>query len=167
MRKAVTERTRISRCSGTPFADTAGFSLLELLIALILLIAAFTLAPPLFNRGLSSAEFKQSVRLVAAALRSTQSQAIAHNQEKRFILDVEKRSFSIGEDGSPNELPSALTLKLKTAESEKISESIGGIRFFPDGSSTGGAITIGIDGSAQILSVDWISGKITINDEAE
>lgn len=166
MRKAVKERTRISHCSGSQTVNTAGFSLVELLVALILLVAALTLVPPYFSKGLSSAEFKQSVRLIAAGLRTTQSLAIAGNREKRFILDVENRLFSIGDDGPSNQLPTSLLLKLRTAESEKVGESIGGIRFFPDGSSTGGTITISSDGLSQILAVDWITGKITIN-EAE
>ena len=148
--------------STTPTASPGGFSLIELLIALVLLVAALALAPPYFSKGLSTAEFKSSVRLVAAGLRSAQSQAIARNQEKLFILDVDKHQFSFGAKSPPTKLPSSLTLTLKTAESEQISESEGGIRFFPDGSSTGGAITVASDTSALNLSVDWITGKVEI-----
>lgn len=164
MQKAVKGTTPTSLCNPTPAAFSGGFSLIELLIALLLLIAALTLAPPFFNKGISSAEFKSSVRLVAAGLRSAQSQAIARNQEKLFIMDVEKRQFSLGTELPPTKLPSSLTLKMKTAESEQISESEGGIRFFPDGSSTGGAITVTSDAAALSLSIDWITGKVTIHE---
>lgn len=164
MRKAVKETTRTLVCNAAPAASPGGFSLIELLIALVLLVAALALAPPYFNKGLTTAKFKSSVRLVAAGLRSAQSQAIARNQEKLFILDVEKRQFSIGAESPPTKLPSSLTLTLKTAESEQISDSEGGIRFFPDGSSTGGAITVASDTASLSLAVDWITGKVDIHE---
>ena len=104
------------------------------------------------------------MRLVAAGLRSAQAQAITRNQERLFILDLEKRQFSLGTELLPTQLPASLTLKMKTAESEQISESEGGIRFFPDGSSTGGAITVTSGDTALSLSVDWITGRVTIHD---
>ncbi|MCB1831531.1 MAG: GspH/FimT family protein [Chromatiaceae bacterium] len=163
MRKAVKGTTPTLHCN-PPAAFCGGFSLIELLIALVLLVAVLTLAPPIFNKGLSSAEFKSSVRLVAAGLRSAQAQAITRNQERLFILDLEKRQFSLGTELLPTQLPASLTLKMKTAESEQISESEGGIRFFPDGSSTGGAITVTSGDTALSLSVDWITGRVTIHD---
>ena len=164
MRKVAKETTQIYRCNTAPTASPGGFSLIELLIALVLLVAVLALAPPIFNKGLSSAKFKSSVRLVAAGLRSAQAQAISRNQEKLYLLDVEKRQFSIGAETPPTKLPPSLKLKLKTAESEQISESEGGIRFFPDGSSTGGAITVSSEKSAFNLSVDWITGKVNIHE---
>ncbi|MCB1867743.1 MAG: GspH/FimT family pseudopilin [Gammaproteobacteria bacterium] len=167
MRKVVKETTRILPCNSAPTASSSGFSLIELLIALILLIGVLAFAPPYFNKGLSSAKFKSSVRLVAAGLRSAQSQAISGNREKLFILDVEKRKFTVGAGSPPTKLPSSLMLNLKTAESEQISDSEGGIRFFPDGSSTGGTITVASDTSALSLSVDWITGKVEIHESGQ
>jgi len=164
MRKAVTETTQTSPCNTVPAVSQGGFSLVELLIALVLLIAVLAIAPPYFNKGISTAEFKSSVRLLAAGLRSAQSQAISRNQEKLFILDVDARQFSLDTENRSTRLPSSLNLKLKTAESEQISEFAGGIRFFPDGSSTGGAITVISDTTALRLSVDWITGKVNIHE---
>ncbi|MCB1762488.1 MAG: GspH/FimT family protein [Gammaproteobacteria bacterium] len=167
MLKAVTETTRIFHCNTRQPASLAGFSLVELLVVLVLLVAALAIAPPYFKKGISSAELKSSVRLIAAGLRSAQAQALARKQEAVFILDVEKQQFSIGNDGRSNNLPDALQLRLKTAESEQISDVIGGIRFFPDGSSTGGSITVTGDAGAQRVSIDWITGKVTIDDASE
>ena len=40
------------------------------------------------------------------------------------------------------------------------SEARGAIRFFPDGSSTGGRITLSTDRLAYLVDVDWLTGKI-------
>ncbi|MCP4285025.1 MAG: type II secretion system protein GspH [Gammaproteobacteria bacterium] len=164
MRKAVKEITRTLPCNTAVATSLRGFSLVELLIALVLLISVLALAPPYFNKGLSSAEFKSSVRLIAAGLRSAQSQAISRNREKLFVLNLEERQFSLGTDGSPTKLPTSLVLKLKTAESEQISETEGGIRFFANGSSTGGTITVSNDTQSMKLSIDWITGKVNIHE---
>ncbi len=156
MLKAAKGRTRI-------FAfRSGGFSLIELLVALALLIAVLAIAPAYFSRGVSSAEFRDSARQIASGLRSAQARAISSFQEQVFLLDLDKLYFSIDEDETKVPLPENINLKLKTAESERVDESRGGIRFFPDGSSTGGEIKLSKDGRSLKVAVNWATGMITI-----
>ena len=141
-----------------------GFSLIELLIALALLVAAVSLVPAYFSKGVSTAELKSSARQIVSGLRYVRSEAVSRNKEQVFLLDVEKREFTTREGSKPRELPKGLGLRLKTAESEQLSEDLGGIRFFPDGSSTGGEISVSSDSKEFSIAVDWISGKIAIAD---
>ncbi|MEH6874543.1 MAG: GspH/FimT family pseudopilin, partial [Candidatus Competibacter sp.] len=55
-----------------------------------------------------------------------------------------------------------VALKLYTARSELLDNTTGSIRFFPDGSSTGGAITVGGAKLAYRINVDWLTGAIAI-----
>ena len=59
-----------------------------------------------------------------------------------LTLDVESREFVTTRDPQPKKLPDNLELKLYAAQSEVTSERRGSIRFYPDGSSTGGRITV-------------------------
>ena len=45
-----------------------------------------------------------------------------------------------------------------------IDETRGGIRFFPDGSSTGGYIALADDKTEYRVKVDWLTGHISIAD---
>jgi len=165
MRKAVREKTLTSPSESLPYPSNgcySGFSLVELLVALALVIGALAIAPTFFAKGISSTEFKSSVRRLAAGLRETRSEAVAHNQPRLFLLDVEERHFAIGQGAQGRPLPKALDLKLRTAESEQLSEFLGGIRFFPDGSSTGGEITVSNDTRSLRVTVDWITGRIAV-----
>jgi len=139
-----------------------GFSLIELLVAMTLILGVLAVAPAYFSKGISGAEFKTSVRQLAAGLRQTRSDAVARNQPRVFQIDVEQRYFSIGPGAKHRPLPGALDLALKTAESEQISDTLGGIRFFPDGSSTGGEIIVSDAAQSLRVTVDWVTGRIDV-----
>ena len=55
-----------------------------------------------------------------------------------------------------------MALKLYTAQEELIDNATGNIRFFPDGSSTGGHITVSGPKLAYRINVDWLTGAIAI-----
>jgi general secretion pathway protein H len=57
-----------------------------------------------------------------------------------------------------------LTLALLTVSGERRNAETGGIRFNPDGSSTGGRVSIG-DGRRSIaVGVDWLTGRVSVAD---
>ena len=164
MRKAVRGKARISvsdtaiRCR----RRQAGFSLFELLIALTLVIAILALIPAYLSKGISAAELKSSVRQIGSGLQAARSEAISRNSQRVFVVDVDERQFFIGANGAANQLAKTLDLTLKTAESERISDTRGGIRFFPDGSSTGGEVLVASDGRTLKIAVNWVTGKVAI-----
>jgi general secretion pathway protein H len=78
-----------------------------------------------------------------------------------FAVDVNKRAFgSSAADSVP--LDPALDISLLTAKSELIGESTGGIRFFPDGSSSGGRIELRLRGDRAAVNVRWSTGTVTL-----
>ncbi len=135
-----------------------------MLIVLTLMVGVLTLVPAYFSKGISTAELKSSTRLISSGLRAVRSEAVSRNAERVFLLDVEQRQFFIGEKGPATELPEKIHLELNTAKSEQLSDSLGGIRFFPDGSSTGGDIIASNQSDKLKIAVNWISGKVAIFD---
>lgn len=143
----------------------AGFTMIEMLVVMVIMGLAFSLVPPLFSSGQSATEIKAAARKLAAGLRQARSEAVASRQERALLLDVEQRRFVIG--GNPREyrLPAGIGLNLFTAQTERQGEHAGTIRFYPDGSSTGGRITVGRDGGQQYkVDVDWLTGRVAILD---
>ncbi|MCB1718999.1 MAG: type II secretion system protein GspH, partial [Candidatus Competibacteraceae bacterium] len=55
-----------------------------------------------------------------------------------------------------------VTIKLYTAQSELLDGTRGNIRFFPDGSSTGGYIALADAKVEYRVKVDWVTGHISI-----
>ncbi len=138
-----------------------GFTLLELLVVLVLVVLAVTLIPPMLSRGVPGAELRAAARAVAGGLTEARSRAIARNTEVTLTVDVEARTFAIG-GGRPRSMPQALSLSLVTAQSEQLDEARGGIRFFPDGSSTGGRITLSRGERNYDVTVDWLTGRVSV-----
>ena len=60
----------------------------------------------------------------------------------------------------PVPLDPALDIHLVTARSELVGDSEGGIRFYPDGSSTGGRIGLELSGDRAAINVEWSTGAV-------
>jgi general secretion pathway protein H len=141
---------------------SGGFTLLELLLVLLLLGLAYGLAGPMLGSGSTGLELKAAARQLAAGLRKARSIAITERREAVMSVDVAARSFSVTGDPRTYTLPQRLELALFTAESELIHDKTGNIRFFPDGSSTGGRVTVAVGEAKQMVDVDWITGRVAI-----
>ena len=143
---------------------SAGVTLLELLIVLSIMAIIAALVLPTFGNGVSSSELKGSAREVAAALRFARSEALATRQETRVVLDLEGRTFAIDHGGRPRTLPRLVELKLFSAQSDLVSDKVGAIRFFPDGGSNGGRVTLAAGLRKYDIDIDWLTGRVAILD---
>ena len=81
-----------------------------------------------------------------------------------MTLDLERRSMEVDGGRRPRPLPQRLDLKLYTAQSEIVDDKRGAIRFYPDGSSTGGRVTLASGTRAFLVDVDWLTGRVTIKE---
>lgn len=141
-----------------------GFTILEVLVVLVIGAIAYSLVLGVPFRGPSVADLKAASRTLAAGLRQAQSVALASRSDAVLTLDVEEREFQVtGTEGS-RALPKDLELRLYTAQSEVATERKGSIRFYPDGSSTGGRITVASGERKYLVDVDWITGRVSIGD---
>jgi general secretion pathway protein H len=141
-----------------------GFTLLEIIIVLALgaILYAVVLSAPLGKA--SAADLKAAARTLASGLRQAQTTAMATRRDAALTIDVESREFVTTLDPTPRKLPDNLELKLYAAQSEVSSERRGSIRFYPDGSSTGGRITVASGERKYLVDVDWLTGRVSIGD---
>jgi general secretion pathway protein H len=138
-----------------------GFTLMELLVVLGILGLVLTLAVPSLGRSLPGLQLQTDARTVAAALREARMLAIGGNRETRLVVDVEQRTLQLG-DGDAVRLNPQLGISLLTAASEAPAAETGGISFFPDGTSTGGRVTLSLGERQRHVVVDWLTGKVSV-----
>ena len=139
-----------------------GFTLLEILVALVIGMLLVALVPPLLSGLGGATELRAATRQLAAGLRGARNEAVTRQQEAVLTLDLTGHRFGVTGDPREIPLPDSVALKLYTAQSELLDNTTGSIRFFPDGSSTGGAITIGGPKLTYRINVDWLTGAIAI-----
>ena len=57
-------------------------------------------------------------------------------------------------------LPTRVDYRIVTAEQERFSETVAGVRFYPDGTSTGGRVSAVAGKHERFVDIDWLTGKI-------
>lgn len=139
-----------------------GFTLLELLVVLVIAVLLVAVVPPLISGMSGATELRSAARQLAAGLRFARNEAVTRQREAVLTLDLSKHRFAISGDPREIALPESLSLHLYTAQSELLDQATGNIRFFPDGSSTGGAVTVSGPKLAYRINVDWLTGAIAI-----
>ena len=140
---------------------TSGFTLIELLVVLAVIAFILAIAPPLFDKGLSGASLKAAARGIAGTLRQARSEAITRNREITFTIDVEGRRYGVG-NRRGGVVPAEAEISLFTAQSERLDATTGNIRFFPNGGSTGGRVSLAHDQRQYHVSVDWLPGQVSV-----
>jgi general secretion pathway protein H len=143
-----------------------GFTLLELLVVLTIVAVILAFVPGFMLRGQPGLSVDVTARELADALRLARSHAMAQNRDQLFALDVEQHLFRIGGQRAPVQMNKEIEVTFQSARSEAVSESIGQIRFFPDGSATGGRIGLSQDGQHAEVVVDWLTGLVSVNHAA-
>jgi general secretion pathway protein H len=142
-----------------------GVTLLELLIVLGLMALIAGIALPMFGgTGVSTTELRSSARQLAAGLRAARSEAVAQRRETFLVVDVAGKRFKVDQDPREHPLPKNVELKLFTAQNDLVDANVGAIRFFPDGGSNGGRITVASGTRKFEVDVDWLTGRVAILD---
>jgi general secretion pathway protein H len=141
-----------------------GFSLLELLLVLVIIGAASVMLVRVGGEGVSTSEMKGAARSLAAALRLARSDAVTTRAPVAVLVDLERREFQLGRDEARRALPRALDITIFTAEQEVVSDKLAAIRFYGDGSSTGGRVTLASGSRKFEVDVDWLTGRVKILD---
>ncbi len=141
-----------------------GFTLIELLVVLLIMGVLITLAPAAFQRVVPGLEMKASAREVAGLLREARGQAIRDNRETAVLIDTAAKVYRLDQGATGHELSARLDISLVTAASERLDEARGRILFFPDGTSTGGRVTLSRDDRKFDITVDWLTGLVAISE---
>ncbi len=135
----------------------AGFSLLETLIALAIVALMVTVSVPMMTSGGNGLEL--ATRQAETELRRAQSTAVRINRTVEVVIDV--ANGRIGNERIAQAQPPVL-LHVSTTADQKRSAEAGTIRFFPDGGSTGGGVTLAQDGKTVQVLVDWLTGRVSV-----
>ena len=145
-----------------------GFSLLELLVVLVIAGLLTSLVPSLLSAAIPGARLKSSAEALAHAIDASKHQAIHSGRIVDVYVDNEPLQYRIGAERTP--FPEGVTVMARTSfdldtsrnrRRNTLPENFR-IRFYPDGSSSGGTITVARDNTAYDVSVDWLLGGVRV-----
>lgn len=144
-------------------ARAHGFTLLEMLAVILLIGIAAAAVSISVTQGLTSARVRAASSELAGALRATRAQAIVRAQEQNFDVDTHANSYRNVKQQDVH-LPKGLRVSITSAKEDQPNEHTGRIRFFPDGSSTGGRITLQSGKREWHVNVSWLTGEVRVVD---
>ena len=147
--------------TSTAGSKAGGFTLVELLVVLVIASLVLALVATSISRNISGAEMRTAARKVAASLRYTRTQAILTKSEQVFLVDTENHTYQAAQREA-EKFPEGMNIELNTARSELTSETAGGIRFYPDGGSTGGNVRLEANGRVYQVNVAWLTGEASL-----
>jgi general secretion pathway protein H len=120
-------------------------------------------APAIISAARPGYEARTAAHALANDLRGARVSAIVGNSETWVVLDAMTKSYDIEPYGVIRKLPRTVSVELRGPRGENIGTRTE-LRFFPDGSSTGGSIRV-TSGAQQHWIVDhWLTGRITIDE---
>ncbi|MCK7594575.1 GspH/FimT family pseudopilin [Pseudomarimonas salicorniae] len=144
---------------------TRGFTLIEIIVVVALIAVLTAIIASVISGGLGSSRVRAASKDLVAALRSTRAMAVVERESQVLVLDVERRAYKApGRDWV--ELPEDMEMSMLTAAEEQLDEGQGQIRFFPDGSSTGGNIELIRGEAVWRIEIGWLTGEVRMNPEA-
>ena len=139
-------------------AKGRGFTLVEVMVVMVIIVLILGMVATSISSSVSSAEARAATRKLVASLRYTRARAIIDKSEQVFQVNTENRSYQ-----APGRklitLPEGVDVTVTTARSEITSEDVAGIRFFPDGGSTGGHIELTVNEREYRVNVTWLTGE--------
>ena len=145
-------------------AGTQGFTLLELLIALAIAALLFVFVVPAGSRQRDHGELANAARAMAAGLRLTRLEAVNAGRSAVFTIDVDHALYQPA-GAARAALPRGVQLALVTQRREARGAALGDIRFFPDGSSSGGAVTLSRGSDRFEVQVNWLTGGVSVHEQ--
>ena len=143
-------------------AAARGVTMLELLVVIAIMGVLTALVMPMLGPGVSNTELKGAARQLASGLRLARTDAMASRQERFVTIDLEGRRFMVGADKRAHPLPKDVEIKLFTAQMDLVDDKVGAIRFYPDGGSNGGRITVAAGERKFEVDIDWLTGRVAI-----
>lgn len=138
--------------------DEAGFSLLEMLVVLGLLALVAVVSWPLLRGPSNEVRLKAAADEIVASARLARAEALRTGREVALGFDVDQRRYGAPGIVAPRSLPSSAALEVILPSAERTSPGTGRVRFFADGTTTGGRIVMRIGARSTVVVIDWLTG---------
>ena len=165
-------------------SSARGFTLLELMVVIVLMMAVVSVVSVNIVSGLDSSRVKTSARQLATVLRSARTEALSsgfetgialgrmdpevedatldHGELAGVVADAKgpQRSYTILPAGEWVALPRGMSLSLTPGGAPGALVPSGSLMFYPDGSSSGGRLEVQAGADRLIIEVDWLTGEV-------
>ncbi len=147
---------------GTIPGLSKGFTLLELMLVMFIVILGFSVIGLNISSGKDTTEHQSVARDMVSALRFAKGQALISNKETTLNLDLNENTYTVSGRDKVFTIPETIAVTVVTAQDEMEGEGLANFRFFPDGSSSGGRIKLERNGTTWQIDINWLTGQVEL-----
>ncbi|OAI19313.1 GspH/FimT family pseudopilin [Methylomonas sp. MED-D] len=144
-------------------AAARGFTLIEMAIVLLVAVLGFAVLGNNIASGNHATKLQAVARDIASALRYAHGQALLTGKTAAVTISLADNSYRVDHRDKTYAFAEDIDVSLVVAEEEFADGEQGSIRFFGDGSSTGGRITLEWGNLSKKIDVNWITGEVAIS----
>ena len=161
-------RTRISLTNLSNMSVShKGFTLLELVVALVIVSLLASAAVPSLQRYAESSRYHSTVRDLVLSAREAKRKSRALGEPVDLLIDTRAKRFLLttkplkADFDDAVVIPDELEVSVVYAREVSPGDGIAAIRFYPEGGATGGEITLTRpSGAGVLLTVDWLLADV-------
>jgi general secretion pathway protein H len=139
-----------------------GFTLFEMMIVLVIVGLAMTVAPSIMA-GLQGSRLRAASDELVWRLRETRNEAIRRGTTTELVLDMSKRTYAITTEKGVFQIPAVVDAVDVKPDALRQTGGIVRIRFLADGTATAARITLRHGTSSGEIAVDWLTGGVRID----
>ncbi|MDO3385246.1 prepilin-type N-terminal cleavage/methylation domain-containing protein [Gilvimarinus sp. SDUM040013] len=137
-----------------------GFTLIEVMVAISIAAMLVAVSVPAASKIYQSMSYRSAVREVRTMLESAKLRALSGAPYASVLVNPRERWLRLDSD-EKYYLPDELRLEVVSAQEYEINGNTGVLRFYSDGTSTGGNIDVlRSDDSGVRLEVGWLLGEV-------
>ncbi len=157
--------TKIQRSGFIAVSSSKGFTLLEIMLVLFIVILGFAAIGLNISSGNDATKLQSAARDMVSALRFAKGQALISHAETTVALDLNENTYTVSDRDKVYTIPDTIALTVVTAQEELTGKGLASIRFFPDGSSSGGRIKLEMNSAIWQIDINWLTGQIELEDK--
>jgi general secretion pathway protein H len=136
-----------------------GFTLLELMVVFVIMGLMLAVAPPLLSNAMPTLTLKGAAQDLVLNLNQVRSQAITRSLPQGIRFYPEAGYYLIEQKQQRESLPKETRLLVEGGIPLEDGSDGQLVRFFPDGSSSGGRITLRNESRGYRVEINWLTGR--------
>ncbi len=138
-----------------------GFTLIEVIVVMVMIAVLAGMVASGMTDSLRKSKIRAVSKNLVSAMRYTRGQAVVKHEQKTISFNVKDKTYQAPRKKVVH-IPDEIDINVYTADSEVADETTGSIRFFSDGSSTGGWVKLTHKNKIWKINVNWLTGEISM-----
>ena len=132
-----------------------------MLVVLALIAMAMAISLPHATKSGDLRKLEALAETMTSELRMVRAKAMSENRMMTLDFDLKNRIVKLDGNSKPIVLPNEIQVSLLTAQDEKQDGQLG-IKFYPEGGSSGGKIVLASPSSTREIDINWLTGAVVL-----